>query len=161
MAEPAVVNTSPVIFLAGAGLTDWLRLAGDPVLIPRAVVEEIKRFGPTDSAVVFLQKADWISVVEPESPPSVMDRWDLGRGETSVLAWAYQHPGTTAVLDDLAARRCARSLAIPARGTLGLVLAAKERRLIPAARPVLEQLRQAGMYLSNSVLHRALEMVGE
>ncbi len=64
-------------------------------------------------------------------------------------------------MDDLAARRCARSLAIPVRGTLGLVLIAKQRKLIPAARPVLEQLRQAGMYLSDSVLNRALEKVGE
>jgi predicted nucleic acid-binding protein len=138
-----------------------MRLAGEPVLIPRAVVDEVERFGETNSAAAFLRKADWIKIVDPGPPPDLVARWDLGRGESAVLAWAYQHPATTAVLDDLAARRCARSLDIPVRGTLGLVLIAKQRGLIPAARPILEQLRQAGMYLSDSVFNRALETVGE
>jgi predicted nucleic acid-binding protein len=64
-------------------------------------------------------------------------------------------------VDDLAARRCAATLGVPVRGTLGLVLIAKQRGEIPAARPVLEELRQAGMYLSDAVLNRALKRVGE
>jgi predicted nucleic acid-binding protein len=47
------------------------------------------------------------------------------------------------------------------RGTLGLVLVAKQRGRIPAARPVLESLRASGMYLSDSVLNKALALVGE
>ena len=62
---------------------------------------------------------------------------------------------------DLAARRCAMTLDIPVRGTLGLVLLAKKRGIIPLARPVLEQLKKAGMYLSNSVINQALAQVGE
>ena len=58
-------------------------------------------------------------------------------------------------------RRCANSLGIPVRGTLGLILTAKRRHIIPQARPVLEQLRAAGMYLSDSVMNRALKTVGE
>ena len=50
---------------------------------------------------------------------------------------------------------------IPVRGTLGLVLTAKRRGLIPAARVVLEQLRQSGMYLSDSIMNRALTFVDE
>ena len=70
-------------------------------------------------------------------------------------------PGTEAIVDDLAARRCAHALGVPVRGTLGLVLLGKERRRLPAARPVLEFMRQAGMYLSDRVMERALRMVGE
>lgn len=62
---------------------------------------------------------------------------------------------------DLAARRGAAALEIPVRGTLGLVLVAKQRGELVAARPVLEQLRQAGMYLSDAVMNRVLAMVGE
>jgi predicted nucleic acid-binding protein len=156
-----VFNASPLIFLAGAGLIDLVRLAGEPLSVPRAVVEEIERFGPTDPTVVALQRTRWLNVVDPGATPAILERWDLGRGETSVLSWAYQHSGTTAVLDDLAARRCARALSIPVRGTLGLVLIAKRRQIIPAARPVLDQLRQAGMYLSDQVMNYALGTVGE
>ena len=77
------------------------------------------------------------------------------------IAWGYDHPGTLIIVDDLAARRCAATLGIPVRGTLGLVLTAKKRGVIPEARPVLEQLRQSGMYLSDRILSQALALVEE
>lgn len=93
--------------------------------------------------------------------PATIQAWDLGDGESSVLAWAHANPGTLAILDDLAARRCAATLRIPVRGTLGLVLLAKQRGRISAARPVLEAMRGSGMYLSDSILNKALALVGE
>jgi predicted nucleic acid-binding protein len=47
------------------------------------------------------------------------------------------------------------------RGTLGLILTAKRRGRIPQARPLLERLRQAGMYLSDRIMDQALALVGE
>jgi predicted nucleic acid-binding protein len=41
------------------------------------------------------------------------------------------------------------------------VLVAKQRGLVPLARPVIEALRDAGMYLSDNVIRRALALVGE
>lgn len=96
----------------------------------------------------------------PPVPPQIQ-AWGLGQGESSVLAWAHAYPGTEAIIDDLAARRCAATFTIPVRGTLGLVLTAKQRGRIPAARPVLLQLRQGGMYLSDRVMNQALTLVGE
>ena len=78
-------------------------------------------------------------------------------GEHRTLA----HRGVEAILDDLAARRCAAALGVPVRGTLGIVLVARQRGLIPAARPVVESMRQAGMYLADAVIDRALALVGE
>ena len=45
-------------------------------------------------------------VPPPDVPPGIA-AWDLGPGESAVLAWAAARPGTIAVIDDLAARRCA------------------------------------------------------
>jgi predicted nucleic acid-binding protein len=71
------------------------------------------------------------------------------------------HRPAVAVLDDLAGRKAAESLRIPVRGTLGLVLLAKKRGAVTAARPILEDLVRAGMFLSTKVLDRALRIVGE
>ena len=161
MAEAAVVNASPVIFLAGAGRLELLREAGDTVVVPSAVAREIGAHGPAEPAARALADAPWLEVVDaPEVPPRVL-RWDLGAGESAVLAWALAHAGCQAVVDDLAARRCAAALGVPVRGTLGLVLVAKRRGRIPAARPVVEELRRGGMYLSDAVLDAALTLVGE
>ncbi len=93
--------------------------------------------------------------------PPIIQAWDLGPGESSVLAYAYVNAGSIAIIDDLAARRCAEALRIPLRGTLGLVLIAKKRGVLPAARPVLLKLKQSGMYLSDQVLDQVLALIGE
>jgi len=159
--EPRVVNASPLIYLARCGLLDLLRLRGEDVRVPAAVAEEIHRRGPTDPTVRAMADTPWLKIVPTPVTPDSIQSWDLGMGESSVLAWALAHPGTMAILDDLAARRCAEALAIPCIGTLGLVLLAKRLGRIPAARPTLVALRLAGLYLSDAVMNRALALVGE
>ncbi|MFL6202822.1 MAG: DUF3368 domain-containing protein [Thermoanaerobaculia bacterium] len=161
MSEAAVVDASPLIYLAHANLIDLLRLASPQILVPAPVAREIRRRGATDPTVQVLENTPWLREVKPGLDSPRVALWALGPGETSVLSWALAHAGTLAVLDDLAGRRCAEALEIPLIGTLGLVLRAKRRGDLPAARPVVERLREAGMYLSDSVLSRALVLVGE
>ncbi len=160
MAERAAVNASPLILLARAGLSRLLKLAGPEVVVPQPVAEEIRRRGTEDLTVRALEEQRWLVVTEVSVPP-LIQAWDLGAGESAVLAWAHARAGALAVLDDLAARRCAAALGIPVRGTLGLVLLAKQRGEMPAARPVVEALRRGGLYLSDSVLNSSLALVGE
>ena len=81
-------------------------------------------------------------------------------GESSALALAADHQ-LEAILDDRKGRRCAASLNIPVRGTLGIVLVAKLRGHIAEARPVIEGMMRNGLYLSQKVLDEALARVGE
>lgn len=87
--------------------------------------------------------------------------WDLGAGESQVLTHGQINRGSRAVLDDKAARDCARSLSIPVIGTLGVVLTAKRRGWIPAAKPVIDQLLAHELYLSADLVKAALAEVDE
>ena len=156
-----VVNASPLIFLSKGGYLDLLQLAGEQVLVPEPVAEEIRRRGPDDVTARVLDETPWLLVKAVSSVPDVIRAWDLGLGESAVLALAYARAGTEVILDDLAGRRCAAALNIPVRGTMGLVLAAKRNGRINAARPVVERLLQTGMYLSKRVIDEALKLVGE
>lgn len=160
MDDRPAVNASPLIFLARSSLVDLLQVAGPQIVVPSPVAEEIDRRGSGDPTAAALARTSWLVVVDPPPPP-VIQAWDLGAGESAVITWAHTHPGTQAILDDLAGRRCAAALGIPVRGTLGPVLAAKQRGLIREARPVLDELRRGGMYLSDRILDRALAEVGE
>ena len=160
MAEPAVVNASPLIFLSKSNRLELLRLISPEVVVSGAVVAEIEEKDSDNVTAQAVRDTSWISVVETPEVPPVIQAWDLGDGESSVLAWAYQHPDTEVIIDDLAARRCAASLSVPVRGTLGIVLVAKQRGEIPVARSVMEELRRHGMYLSDAVLSQALALVG-
>ncbi|MEP7012868.1 MAG: DUF3368 domain-containing protein [Acidobacteriota bacterium] len=161
VAEHAVVNSSPLIFLTRGGLLDLLQLVALEIVVPSAVANEILRRGPSDPAARALTSVSWLRVVEtPEVPPAIQ-AWDLGPGESAVLSWCVARPGVEAIIDDLGARRCAQAIAVHVRGTLGLVLLGKQRGQLTSARAVLEALRNTGMYLSDSVMNRALKMVGE
>lgn len=160
VADHAVVNASPLIFLTRAGLLDLLQLLSSEIIVPEIIASEIDVRGKSDPTAQAIANTAWLVVTQTPVPTQIQS-WGLGPGESSVLAWAHAHPGCEAILDDLAARRCAATFNIPVRGTLGLALIAKQRGRIPSARQVLEQLRQGGMYLSDHVMDEALARVGE
>jgi predicted nucleic acid-binding protein len=158
--RPLVVNASLVIVLAKTGWVDLLRV-GDPVVVPSAVAQEVQQAGPNDPAAQVLAGTSWLTVVDPGPAPTVVQPFRLHAGEEAVLTWALANPGSQALLDDHRARRSAHALGIPHLGCLGLVIAARQQGVIPAARPVVVQLRQAGLRLTERVMNQTLALLGE
>jgi predicted nucleic acid-binding protein len=138
-----------------------LRTGDHEVIVPEPVIAEIEGHGEDDPTVKAIRELDWLIVAPGPSVPMEIAVWELGPGESAVLALALGEPDVRVVIDDRDARRCARSLAIPIIGTLGLVLLAKEAGRIAAARPIVERLRESGMYLSDRVVNETLGRVGE
>jgi len=88
--------------------------------------------------------------------------WDLGKGETAVLSHSFINPDCVAIIDDSAARKCARTFQIPHKGTLGVVILAKKQGLISSAADVMHSLQVAGIRLDDKVIRTVLrETVGE
>ena len=101
-------------------------------------------------------------IIETPKPSAEILAWDLGQGETAVLSYALAHRKWIAVLDDGAARRCARSLSLNITGTLAVVILAKQYGLIDSAAQVLYDLRGADFRLDDVIIREALERtVGE
>lgn len=156
-AETWIVNASPIITMAKAGqLRLFDQLAN--VVIPGAVADEILNGPPSDPARKALESG-WGRLASPAAIPGAVLEWGLGGGESAVLALALERPGCSAVLDDGAARRCARALGLPFLGTLGAVLRAQQAGLIPSAVPVLKSLQNAGLRLDDHTVRTALERV--
>jgi predicted nucleic acid-binding protein len=98
----------------------------------------------------------------PTAPMSAfLAGWDLGAGESAVISAATERPGAIAILDDLAARRCAQAHGISITGTLGLVLLARKQGLIPAVGSALEAILDAGLYVSEKTLADVRARAGE
>ncbi len=155
------MNASPLIYLTHVGLLEVLDEPGVPVVVPDRVLAEIGFRGATDPAVIAVGASPWIQVVPtPPIPKAVLDG-GLDPGESAVLAVALERPGSLAILDDLAARRCASSLGLSVQGTLGLMVVAKRIGLIPEVRPLIDRLRQAGLYMSQPLAERILRAAGE
>jgi predicted nucleic acid-binding protein len=96
----------------------------------------------------------------PEGSASLL-AWDLGAGETAVLSLALAEPGIEAIIDDLAARRCAKAFGVPVCGTLGLVLRAARRGIIADPEGMLTGLCDAGMWLDPKLFDQILSLARE
>ncbi len=155
MNERWVLNASPVIVLARAGFESLLLQLPEQVVIPEAVKSEIMA-GPVDDPARHVLASGRFTVVDAPARPEILT-WDLGHGETSVLSYALSNPGWTAILDDRAARTCARGYSIPHKGTLAVVILAKQQGLIESAANVMRSLQAAGLRLDNDVIRQALK----
>ena len=117
--------------------------------------------GPENDRARQLVACETWSIVSVEPLPELL-AWDLGAGETGVLSFIAANPTWTAVLDDLAARQCARSYSFPLIGTLGIIILARQHGNIPSAAEVLLELRAFGFRLDDRIISKALqETVGE
>ena len=161
MDRALVVNASPLILLARIDRLDLLTSLAKLLVLPEAVIREIQAGSHRDETADRVKSLPSVLQVADRPLPDRIRLWDLGAGESQVLAHGLERPGAEVVLDDLAARRCARSLGLPMIGTLGVVILCRHRGIIGAARPVLETLREAGLRLKPALMEEALAKVGE
>jgi predicted nucleic acid-binding protein len=162
MPDAIVVNASPLIFLGNAGRLDLLRATGaSRIIVPQAVFDEVTATQHDDRAAGALAESDWIERVAPIDLPPTITEWDLGFGESAVIAVALGIVGARPVIDDLAGRRCALALGLDVMGTLGVVIVAHRRGQVEDPRRVLLDLQAAGMWLSDAVIDGALRIAAQ
>lgn len=155
-----VLNASPLILLCNSNLAFILPEMFTEVVVPNAVWQEVVNGPRVDRAAQMLPGLDWLKRMQVVSAPSVV-RWDLGAGETEVLSFALAQPAYTPVLDDLLAKKCARSLGISTLGTGAILILAKERGLIQSVESALRQLQRIGLWISEPVIQLLKHKAGE
>ena len=149
-----VSNSSPLIALAEIEHLSLLAELFESILIPPAVAAEI---APTIS-----NHPAWLRVESLKTPiRQDVIRPSLGRGEREALSLAADLAAEWLIVDDLAARRVARELHLRVTGTLGVLLAAKRRGVIPLLRPPLDRLIEKSFFLSPPLYAELLALAGE
>jgi len=88
-------------------------------------------------------------------------RRELDAGEAEAIALAIEVNAELLLMDDKIGRRIAQFLNVPCIGTVGVLLEAKAKGLVPAIKPILDALRNLGFYLSDELYKRILEDAGE
>ena len=152
-AAPVVSNASPLIALEQIGHLMLLAQLFDAVLIPPAVVSEV-------TSTVALPA--WIGQQALTQPvgPRILSA-SLGPGESEAISLALETEAKRVILDDRPARRLAQALRLPVIGTLGVLLAAKQRQLLIAVRPCLDNLLQCDFRIAPSLYENVLSAAGE
>ncbi len=161
MVKRWVVNASPIISLTKIDRIHLLSELCDEVVIPQGVADEILLGGYADSAVLWLQETGQTLIKPATNIDSRIASWDLGLGESQVLSWVINHDGYEAIIDDLAARKAAKILQIPVRGTLAVIILAKQMGYISSVKQDLENLVQVGLRISPTIFAQAIALAGE
>ena len=160
-----VSNSSPLVYLAALGDFDLLRVLFDEITIPPTVFQEVAIAGarfPVSPAVL-AARDKWIHV-RGVRDPTLADHFrsaGLHPGESEALALAVEIQPDALLMDDQEAVHRAVSLGVNVIRTPGVYRLAKQRGLLPAVAPKLEDLRRAGFWLRDDHFSTILRSVGE
>jgi predicted nucleic acid-binding protein len=85
----------------------------------------------------------------------------VDEGEASAIALASEISCDYLIVDDMAARKLAKKIGLPVKGTVGVLLMAKQNGIIPLFRPYLELIQQTNFRLSEQLVEQFLKDAGE
>lgn len=160
-----VSNTSPIMNLAIVDKLDLLQKQFGEVIVPIAVIEELKLdtdYSGTDKIRTAISEG-WIrqEIVKNSQVVQALKR-ELDNGEAEAIALALQLKITQILIDEREGRSIAKSMGLNPVGVLGILIRAKEEGEIKSLREVLEKLqREAGFYLTDKLMKEILSDVGE
>lgn len=73
---------------------------------------------------------------------------------------AFELKNSTIVLDDVKAKKIAKSFSIDVTGSLGIIVKAKEMNIIPNVRDVLSKIKATNFHLSPMLENMILKVAG-
>ena len=152
-----IINASPIIFLTKIEMLKYLPDLFEEIIIPAGVFNEVIAHDDEASHWIKSHGKQYLSVLD--SIPSDIYAWDLGRGETEVIASALNLKDCAVGLDDQVARNCALSYRLKIIGTIGLILRAQKLEVIKDGEPYLNKLIESGYRISDNLLQHALVLM--
>jgi len=151
MPDIIISDTSCLVLLDKIGHLELLKSCYSTVYITREIQAEYGNKLPT-----------WVIVEQPKdaSLQKTLEQV-LDIGEASALALAMEKQNSTIILDDLRARKVAKSLNLKITGTLGMLVKAKQDGVIDKVKPLIEELRKTDFRASDNVIKKILDVCGE
>lgn len=157
-----ISNATPLIAFARISQLSLMREVLGQVAIPSAVAAEISNYAGTVLGHIELADHPWIEVRTLGSRERLQLLLPaLDRGEAEVIALALERRSTLVVVDELAGRKVAQSLGLKVIGSVGVLIQAKKLKKIPAVKPLIEAMHDAGIYFSQRFIDTVLERIGE
>ena len=160
MPKLVIVNSTPLIALAGIGELDILKSVYGQITIPTAVFDEvtIKNGKIADS----IKAASWINVKSIQDVDSKkMYKAKLHAGEVEVMILAQEQNADLVIIDDNAAKKTATYLGLNAVGTMAVLLKAKQMRCINDVGSYIDKMVADGFFISSEVIAMIKELAGE
>jgi predicted nucleic acid-binding protein len=149
--QNVIADTSVLIAFEKLKLLDLLCLVYDQILLPVAVFAEYSKE----------MRACFVPTRAPEGLSNLLEKEAaLGRGESEAIALAYTC-GVTILVDDLKARKAAKTLGCQMSGTIGVLVRMERQGLISSAYEKVQELRNLGFRISDTLINKLKNTVSE
>ena len=152
-----VSNTGPIISLLLINNLSILKKLYGRVFITNEVLKEIRNKQQKEILEKELDKKWLINI----NPPRLNVIHDLDKGEETSISLALQYPDSLFLTDDFQAREFATFIGLKVMGTLGILLLAKYKKLIPSLKDLIQQLILKERWYSKELISQVLSEVDE
>jgi predicted nucleic acid-binding protein len=158
-----VADSSPLIAFGRLHLLPILAKTFGSVIIPEAVAKECTqdKFRPGAVAIQDAIQNKILTVyADPKTDHFLKLNILLGNGESAAIALAVELKASL-LIDEKLARNAARNLNLKIIGTAGVLLLAKQKKIIDAVLPIIKELKKTGYYLSDALIQEISKMSNE
>jgi len=151
MPKIIISDTSCFIVLTNIGELDLLHKVYGQIITTIDIATE---FGET--------LPEWVDIqnVSDKYRQQLLEM-QIDKGESSAIALALETPDCTVILDDYKARKVAERLGINITGTIGVIIKAKLKGIIPSIKPFVEKIKLTDFRLSPEIELLALKEAQE
>ena len=158
-----VADTSVILNLCRVQHEYLLQRLYNRVLIPAPVAGEFNRLCQSSPRFSGLALPPWIEILSaPKSLPAEIIQAQLDMGESAAIALCLEQKADALLVDELLGREVAARLRVRTIGILGILIDAKNQKLISSLKGLLGRLEsEANFWISPALRLRILQLVGE
>lgn len=160
-----ISDTSVITNLAAIHHLQLLSQLYNRVLLPEAVYRELADIEPPVPGTLEVQTASWLEIREVtnrETVERLQNEAKLDPGESEAIALTLELGADLLLIDERRGRAEADRLGIKITGLLGVLVEAKRKNLIDAAKPLIDALIATSEFRVSSTLYdRILDVVDE
>lgn len=85
----------------------------------------------------------------------------LHAGEVEVMILAQEKKADLVIIDDNTAKKTAKFLGLAVTGTLGVLLKAKNLKIVDFVKPIIDKIRENGFFVTDEIYNFVLEQAEE
>ena len=104
---------------------------------------------------------DWIDIVDLKTDIHKGLSGFLDPGEATSIALASEYEESLLIIDEIKGRKAAKNMGISVTGSLGVLVATKNKGHIQAVKPLIEKIQKTNFRISEELIERILNKVNE
>ena len=141
-----ISDTSCFIALSNIGELSLLRLLYKKIITTTEIAQEFGESLP-----------NWVEIVSvSDKSKQELLEMQVDTGEASAIALALESENPFLIIDDHKARKVAQNLKLNHTGTIGVIVAAKQKGIINSIKPILKKIKETNFRISADLELQAL-----